>query len=89
MPRLSHGLALAALFASTDAGAVPQATTPPFSVETRQELAAELDAYLWKHVLSPRFPRCVDKEHGGFHTNYARDWKPLEDRSRLSCTRPG
>jgi len=46
-------------------------------------LAAELDAYLWKHVLAPRFPRCVDKEHGGFHVNYARDWSPIEDRSRF------
>ncbi len=28
-------------------------------------------------------PPCVDKEHGGFHVNYARDWSPLEDRSRF------
>ena len=49
----------------------------------RLKVADELDAYLWKHVLKPRFPACVDKEHGGFHVNYARDWSPLEDRSRF------
>ncbi|HSD67782.1 MAG TPA: AGE family epimerase/isomerase [Vicinamibacteria bacterium] len=42
-----------------------------------------MDAYLWKHVLKPRFPRCVDEEHGGFHMSYARDWSPQEDRGRF------
>jgi mannobiose 2-epimerase len=52
-------------------------------VEARRQLADELDAYLWKHVLRPRFPQCIDKEHGGFHTNYGRDWSPGEDRTRF------
>jgi mannobiose 2-epimerase len=63
--------------------ASPQASPPPPTAETRLEVADELDAYLWKHVLKPRFPTCVDKEHGGFHVNYARDWSPIEDRSRF------
>jgi mannobiose 2-epimerase len=42
-----------------------------------------MDAYLWEHALKPRFPRCVDRERGGFHTNYARDWSPLEDEGRF------
>ena len=62
---LSPTLAAAALAAAAVAG--PQASPPPPTAEARQKLAAELDAYLWKHVLAPRFPRCVDKEHGGFH----------------------
>ena len=55
----------------------PQASSPPPTAQARRKVADELDAYLWKHVLKPRFPRCVDKEHGGFHVNYARDWSPL------------
>jgi mannobiose 2-epimerase len=34
-------------------------------------------------VLKPRFPSCVDEEHGGFHMAYARDWSPQEDRGRF------
>ncbi len=75
--------AMALASAASAAFAGPQAASPPPTAETRQKLATELDAYLWKHVLAPRFPRCVDKEHGGFHVNYARDWSPQEDRSRF------
>jgi mannobiose 2-epimerase len=53
------------------------------TAEERRPIADQLDAYLWKHVLKPRFPRCVDKEHGGFHMNYGRDWSPSEDRGRF------
>jgi len=85
MTRLPFPLALALLAA---AFVVPALAQPPFPVpalarETRQALATELDATLWTHVLKPRFPRCVDVEHGGFHVNYARDWSPLADRSRF------
>lgn len=54
---------------------------PPLELESR--VADELDAYLTAHVLAPRFPRCIDAQRGGFHTNYARDWSPREDRSRF------
>jgi cellobiose epimerase len=81
MPSASLPLALVAILAA----APTSPTEPPASptAEAREKLAAELDAYLVEHVLAPRFPRCVDKEHGGFHTNYARDWSPLEDRTRF------
>jgi cellobiose epimerase len=78
---LCSTLAAAALASAALAG--PQACAPPPTALTRPKLADELDAYLWKHVLAPRFPRCVDKEHGGFHVNYARDWSPIVDRSRF------
>jgi mannobiose 2-epimerase len=81
MPRSLLPLALVVVLAGA-ASTLAQSPTPP-AMEARQRLAAELDAYLWKHVLAPRFPRCVDEEHGGFHTNYARDWSPLDDRSRF------
>jgi mannobiose 2-epimerase len=42
-----------------------------------------MDAYLWKHVLKPRFPLCLDRARGGFHMAYARDWTAQEDRGRF------
>ena len=85
MPRslLCPTLAALALVLASAAVASPQSLSLPPTPEARQKMAAELDAYLWKHVLKPRFPACVDKEHGGFHSNYARGWSPLEDRSRF------
>jgi mannobiose 2-epimerase len=65
------------------ASAQPSASPTPPTAAVRQALAAEFDAYLKTHVLDPRFPRCVDRERGGFHTNYGRDWSPLEDRTRF------
>jgi len=46
-------------------------------------LADELDAYLVRHVLAPRFPACVDREHGGFHANFATDWTKQPDTRRF------
>jgi cellobiose epimerase len=82
MPRRPLGPTLAAVALASRALATPQAPPPP-TAETRHKVADELDAYLRRHVLRPRFPACVDREHGGFHANYARDWSPLEDRSRF------
>jgi mannobiose 2-epimerase len=83
MTHSSLPLALVVVMAAVvTATASAQPPAPP-TAATRQTLAAQLDAYLWQHVLAPRFPRCVDKEHGGFHTNYGRDWSPLEDRTRF------
>ena len=83
MPRFLLCSALAAAALVSPAPAAAQVSAPPPAAETRSKLAGELDAYLWKHALKPRFPTCVDKEHGGFHVNYARDWSPIEDRSRF------
>jgi mannobiose 2-epimerase len=83
VPRFLLSPTLAATALASAAFAASQAASPPPTAQTRQEIAAELDAYLWTHVLAPRFPRCVDEKHGGFHVNYARDWSPLEDRSRF------
>ena len=45
--------------------------------------ADELQAYLDRHVLAVRFPKAVDREHGGFHVSYRRDWTPLPDQDRF------
>ncbi len=39
------------------------------------KLAAEVDDALHNDVLNVWFPRTVDNEHGGFHSNFARDWQ--------------
>lgn len=45
--------------------------------------ADELAAYLDRHVLAVRFPGAVDREHGGFHVNFRRDWTRLPDQDRF------
>ena len=60
----------------------PLAEAAPTARDYGRETAA-LEAYLWRHVLEPRFPRCLDKERGGFHANYARDWSPRPDADRF------
>lgn len=77
---------LAVVLVLLRAAAGPAAAQPPFpplGPPARAALADELDAYLRTHVLEPRFPRCVDREQGGFHVSYARDWSPQPDRSRF------
>jgi len=39
------------------------------------DLAAQTEQTLRLHVLDVWFPRCVDRQHGGFHANFTRDWK--------------
>jgi len=55
----------------------------PKAVADDHALADEMDAYLVRHVLQPRFPACVDREHGGFHANFASDWTKRPDRHRF------
>ena len=42
--------------------------------ETYLKLASEVDGALHNEVLNVWFPRSVDREHGGFHSHYARNW---------------
>ena len=81
-PPVLSVLALMATTPVSSAGPTAPAA-PPAGVEERHRLANELDTYLWQHVLKPRFPKCIDREHGGFHTNYSRDWSPIPDRGRF------
>jgi mannobiose 2-epimerase len=83
MPSFVPCLALVALAVAPAALAGSPAPSPPSAREARLKLADEMDAYLWKHVLKPRFPLCVDRERGGFHMAYGRDWSPQEDRGRF------
>jgi hypothetical protein len=79
-PARRIGFALLALGLSTPAAAdAPVLATPA----GRRALADELDAYLVRHVLTPRYPAAVDREHGGFHARFAPDWTRQPDRRRF------
>jgi cellobiose epimerase len=55
----------------------------PGAQAARTALADELDAYLLRHVLAPRYPASVDRERGGFHAHFAPDWTRQPDRRRF------
>jgi len=44
----------------------------------------EAEAMLRRDVLSAWFPRTVDKENGGFRSNFTRDWKPFGQETKFS-----
>jgi mannobiose 2-epimerase len=56
----------------------------PASKEAYQKFAKEIDTTVGRDILNVWFPRTVDKEHGGFRSNFARDWKPFGQESKFS-----
>jgi mannobiose 2-epimerase len=38
---------------------------------------------LWRHVVDPWFPRCIDREHGGFFCDYDRAWNNIGPNQKL------
>jgi len=68
------------LFTSAAIASAQQAPSPSIASaaqptrETYLKLALEVDGALHNEVLNVWFPRSVDREHGGFHSHYARNW---------------
>jgi mannobiose 2-epimerase len=52
--------------------------------ETYLRLAGEVDLALHRDVLGMWFPQSVDREHGGFHSHYGRDWQRLPSDGKFS-----
>ena len=82
-------LALALLLTSVLAApAVPKnvgrAGPAPQGRETYLKLAAEAEEMLRRDVLGVWFPRSVDRERGGFHSNFTRDWRPAPSEGKFS-----
>jgi mannobiose 2-epimerase len=48
------------------------------------QFANETEAMLRQDVLGVWFPRTIDKENGGFRSNFTRDWKPYGQESKFS-----
>ena len=49
-----------------------------------EKLAAEMENTLQRDVLGVWFPRSVDKQNGGFLSNFSRDWKPAATDGKFS-----
>lgn len=52
--------------------------------ESYLKFAEEAESMLRRDVLGVWFPRTVDTENGGFHSNFARDWKPSPSDGKFS-----
>lgn len=50
--------------------------------ETR-ELRLKIDDLLREELTRHWYPRAVDRERGGFHQDFARDWSPLPEENRF------
>lgn len=49
-----------------------------------QKLAAEMETTLQRDVLGVWFPRSINKETGGFYSNFTRDWQVSESDGKFS-----
>jgi cellobiose epimerase len=60
----------------------------PFAAQPKHEtylkLAGQVEGALHTDVLNVWFPRTVDKEHGGFHSHFARNWESLPSDGKFS-----
>ena len=56
----------------------------PPTRETYLKFAKETDAALDRDLLAVWFPRALDNDHGGFRSNFSREWKPLGKESKFS-----
>ncbi len=56
----------------------------PATRETYLKFAGEVETTLHRDVLNVWFPQTVDNEHGGFRSNFTREWKPYGKESKFS-----
>jgi mannobiose 2-epimerase len=77
--RLFPPITLLLLAWATQALAQQDAPTAKVAGETQTVVRGLLGDELTTHW----YPRALDKEHGGFHQNFARDWSPLPDDSKF------
>jgi mannobiose 2-epimerase len=47
------------------------------------DAAARITTLLRDELVSHWYPHAVDRDHGGFHQNFARDWSPMPDDSKF------
>lgn len=70
-------------FAQTAPASSP-ITYLPANKDTYLKFAKEIDTTLDRDILDQWFPRTLDKEHGGFRSNFSREWKPFDQESKFS-----
>jgi mannobiose 2-epimerase len=57
---------------------------PPASREAYLEIARDVNATLDRDILNVWFPRALDNKHGGFFSNFSREWKAFGTESKYS-----
>lgn len=72
-------LLLALIVVAPSRPVYPQAPKNPEAGRLR----TKIDALLTKELTEHWYPHAVDEKHGGFHQNFARDWKELPDDNRF------
>ena len=55
----------------------------PPRTEDIHRLREKIDSLLRAELTSRWYPRSLDRELGGFHQSFARDWSPLPDENRF------
>ena len=66
------------------AGSLPgQAVAEPPRSEDIRRLREKIDGLLRAELTGRWYPRSLDRELGGFHQSFARDWSPLPDENRF------
>jgi mannobiose 2-epimerase len=66
--------------------AQPAATLSPFDPEARRALAATLRRSLRQEVLAPLYPRALDREAGGFLSEFDYQWQPSGAQDKMIVT---
>ena len=61
-----------------------EATYLPATRDTYLRFSAEVEESLHRDVLDVWFPRTIDNEHGGFRSNFSREWTPYGKESKFS-----
>jgi mannobiose 2-epimerase len=72
--------------APVPAPATPTSATAPLNSERRRELAAEMRRSLHDELLAPWYPRAVDREQGGFLSQFDFDWTPSGNQDKMIVT---
>jgi mannobiose 2-epimerase len=81
-------LLLLSAVASVAAQSAPSKSNPPEILPANRDsylkLSREVEASLHRDVLDVWFPRCVDQQHGGFASQFSREWQPGQSQGKFS-----
>ncbi|PYK64455.1 MAG: hypothetical protein DME50_13480 [Verrucomicrobia bacterium] len=64
-------------------GNISHVSTHLLSPAERENIAAEMLEFLRRHIINVWFPRCIDRQAGGFFCDFDRAWKPCGPQQRM------
>jgi N-acyl-D-glucosamine 2-epimerase len=82
-----HTLLLVVVIPISISSHFPTSGTTQQNMATKDDyerLAMEMETTLQRDVLDVWFPRSVDKEKGGFYSNFTRDWQRTDSEGKFS-----